>query len=776
MKLSIKLIGIGLLSLWLLSVIYQTWIVHQRSNVWRNQNHNDFISPAIFYHESSSAKDDKLAETLSKLETLENMHVKDEKMMKSLQEQLAEDKQEIESLTENLKNIMSEFTSDKKDLGAESRKKDTKLNELTQQLQSKQWELNELAKVKVEGQYKSNIADAPGGTGDEGLPSSESSATTTESLFKTGEICSLFPSPSFTASSMWLEHLPTIITSSWNPDMPKKLMGLESDDKIRHLLTNVLTPARLRRGISHLPTGAYSHSHDSVQNVMHIIEERIKDPQHNPPLRVAVFGGSLTLGRNCIPNSRKGADRECSWVHRFELLMNQFANKMMKNDGDCNGDAGSENGDFNTTCIVKVYNVGIGGTDSVVGSSMVKYWMYPDGLKEIGPDVIIHNYSTNDSLPPHDMEEDADTYTVVSNRIRATIQEFIRNALRSKPCSKHLPLIVTVDDYLGPQSKDLLGELSFSTVMTQLAKWYDFAAISYGDTVRDVVYENINDRTFFNQNDVHYGISAHQTIAWSVGFAALELVSNYCDDEYRQRKERLTKSLLQDGIGTSDDKQGLEEEIPRHQFFLPPLLSSGLTLGNITSDFNKAHDEAVDVAAEGQIICGDMETIDNNTTDSVKEKDHNPCPIAWISVPGIFGGLQINRFMEDQKSFKKGWRVEDNLADGWRNKVGWVAEAPDSTFSLSFRNLTKSIKTVSILYLRSYGEKWEGSRVNVTLATGGTGKKRFEMEKDKDKIFLTSGDISGNHNQTTSLTLLEEFVLPKAVPEGDLLNIKFDMI
>lgn len=390
MKFSIKLIGIGVLSLWLLSVLYQTWLVHQKSSVWKNQN--DFTLPA-FHHES--VRDEKLGETLSKLETFENMHKKDEETIKSLQEQLADDKQAVESLTENLKNAMAEFASDKSILDAELRKKDRKCSELTQQLQSKQWELNELAKKKVEGQHKSIIADIPGGTDDEGSPS-ESSATAA-SLFKTGEICSLFPSPSFTASSMWLEHLPTIITSSRNPDMPK-FMGPESDNKIRHLLTNVLTPSRLRRGIQHLPTDLYSHSHDSVKNVMHIIEERIKDPRQNPPLRIAVFGGSLTLGRDCIPRSRKSSDRECSWVHRFELLINQFANTMMKNDGNCNGDVGSENGDFNTTCIVKVYNIGVGGTDSVVGSSMVKYWMYPDGLKEVGPDVIIHNYSTNGKL------------------------------------------------------------------------------------------------------------------------------------------------------------------------------------------------------------------------------------------------------------------------------------------------------------------------------------------------------------------------------------------
>lgn len=92
---------------------------------------------------------------------------------------------------------------------------------------------------------------------------------------------------------------------------------------------------------------------------------------------------------------------KCSCVQRFELLVNQFASIVMKkndNTDDNDPDKKSHN-------IVEVYNIGVGGTGSSVGASMVKYWMYPGMLKSVGPDVIIHSYSTNGKFHTLDIHE-----------------------------------------------------------------------------------------------------------------------------------------------------------------------------------------------------------------------------------------------------------------------------------------------------------------------------------------------------------------------------------
>jgi len=69
---------------------------------------------------------------------------------------------------------------------------------------------------------------------------------------------------------------------------------------------------------------------------------------------------------------------------------------------------------------------------------------------------------------------------------------------------------------------------------------------------------------FFKGTDVHYGMFAHQSIAWSVAFSFLEMLSSYCDDEYRKRS---------DG---EDDNSGLRNAV--NVPILPPPLTKELLL------------------------------------------------------------------------------------------------------------------------------------------------------------------------------------------------------
>ena len=154
--------------------------------------------------------------------------------------------------------------------------------------------------------------------------------------------------------------------------MPEELSiynNTREADKMHELLNHTLAPSRLRKGLLHMPTA--DSTHEIVKNVVRILQNRIRDPIHHPPLKVAVFGGSITIGRNCYKNRMQY--KECAWPRRFELLINQFV--------------GSE--------VIKVYNLAIAGTNTGTASSRVEYWMYPDELKEEGPDVIINSYSTN---------------------------------------------------------------------------------------------------------------------------------------------------------------------------------------------------------------------------------------------------------------------------------------------------------------------------------------------------------------------------------------------
>mmetsp|Transcript_6907 Transcript_6907/g.15171 ORF Transcript_6907/g.15171 Transcript_6907/m.15171 type:complete len:441 (-) Transcript_6907:184-1506(-) len=421
----------------------------------------------------------------------------------------------------------------------------------------------------------------------------------------------------------------------------------------------------------------------------------------------------------------------CAWPMRLQLLINQFF------DMD----------------LVKVYNLGVGGTNSGVATNMVKYWMYPTELAKVGPDVVVNSYSTNDSLPPWDLKDDpnADLATAVLDQARNGLQQFIRAALTSNRC-RVPPLVVHVDDYLGPQQVFLLGEMSYNTAMRQLAKWYDTFAISYGEVVRDISWLE-GDFTFFNKNDVHFSNWAHQTIAWSIGFASLELLSTFCDDGFAR------------AVYNFNSTGGDHNKIPKYYLYLPPPLTREL----LRKDVEDKYAEALKSAQESYVAMACF----NKTTggDGNELEDRSPCIVSWIATPGGYGVPQISHFMDRHSKNSgvpiQGWKTENQLAEGWGNKIGWVATQSDATFTLQFDRIEKDVNSVTVFYLRSYGEKWDESNARFTVST---------IDGNNHDKVMSTYDIAGFSEDRHSLTLSQELKLSGTIGKGKSLRIKVDLI
>jgi len=563
-----------------------------------------------------------------------------------------------------------------------------------------------------------------------------------QSVFSPNEICYNLHSQSLSTSQLWKKYLPEIMNASIIPEF----LTDEKNDTRRELLEQVLTPSRMRRSVVHLPT----FSHGIIKNVVEILERRIQDPKKNPPLQIAVFGGSVTIGRGCL-GKKKGNGKLCAWPNRLELLINQFV--------------GME--------LVKIHNLGVGGTGSTVGTKVVKYWMYPDELKKFGPDVIINGGSTNDALPPWHLTPEDDYVIATADSVRDTLQPFIRTALQSKRCSTQ-PLVIHVDDYLGPQQKQLLGELQYISVMSQLARWYDTVAMSYGELVRDVVYQNTDDPTFFNKKDVHYGRWAHQTIAWAVGFTTMNLVQNYCGDEYIARTtSNNTRSIVHGSVeevieaskkddaadnDESDEDSALKRNIRKHKLYLPPPLTRELLLGSVTVNFDTALNDAHNSFVEFDCM------------NHKQEEFFNPCITKWISTPGGFGVRQINNFVRTYSTNNENWAVENQMKEGWGNKIGLATSVANSTLTLRFQKITNSVKTFTLYFMRSYGEKWKDSLVKITVS-------RIK-ENDNAEVILenTISGVFEDVDTTVSLTLAETMVFEKSIMKGETFTVKVDLI
>ena len=633
----------------------------------------------------------------------------------------------------------------------------------------------------------------------ESRSASPSTSPSTSPFAKNGDICSYFQMQPFTATRFWQDHLSQIMTASKNPLIPE-LMTEEEDTKLHKLLEQVLTPARFRRGVRHMPT--FSNGQASVKRVIQIIENRIRDPENHPPLKIAVFGGSVTIGRMC--RLGKGmTDFDCAWPMRFQLLINQFAKQYTiqtrrdrqhdHNDHDNNEHQKDADADADDLEIVKVYNMGVGGTGNEIGTNMVKFWMYRTAeISKTGPDIIINSYSTNESYVSKTLVDlGVDLVTAVMDKARYGLQNFVRAALTSKRgCGEVPPLVVLVDDYLGPMQDALLGELSYNTAMTQLAKWYDTVAVSYGDVVRDLAWFE-GDETFYSKDDVHYGHWAHQTIAWSLGFASLELLSNYCDDEYVKRKQEIIMNQGTTLLTDDSDHEGPSMEIheigdegikkKNNYLFLPPPLTRDLMLKNAEADFNAALESAY--KSNANMNCSST-SIGNNTSTEIANIDKNPCIVAWISTPDGYGANDISIFMK-YNTWRSGrpidgWQVEKQSSEGWKNKVGWVANRLNATFSLQFDNIAKDVNTVTIFFLRSYGEKWKDSRAKFAIShensRTGNGDGRIVSGAPDTSRIVSEGEIEGFHNTTSSLTTLQEFQLSDTIRKGESMSVKVDVV
>jgi len=92
-------------------------------------------------------------------------------------------------------------------------------------------------------------------------------------------------------------------------------------------------------------------------------------------------------------------------------------------------------------------------------------------------------------------------------------------------------------------------------------------------------------------------------------------------------------------------------------------------------------------------------------------------------------------------------------------------------FSLEFPNVEKTVRVVTIYFLRSYGEKWLGSQAKFTI-----GQKK---DDDGTKENLVEKDISGIHpieNYTYSLTTSETIILPRPILKGDAITIDAKLV
>ena len=497
--------------------------------------------------------------------------------------------------------------------------------------------------------------------------------------------------------SLWRRYSSKILDASFRlEDVQNKT--LEYQAWVQHLFAWTTT-SRLVKSFETFPQDI-----DSLKSLHAIVQERFEKGDSAPPLKVAVFGGSLTAGHGCLENplgmpTQSFLKRQlpCAWPARLQTLLDTFA-----------------------PGLVNITNMAMAATTSDVGATVIDYQLWPVELLPDGPDVVIAAFATNDALAEAPETE-----------IYQNMQLLVESIHRERNCKKSkLPLLIYVDDFIAwPGS--VQKYLDFHHDLHELADWHGFGYISYANAFREIVHADLMQENTFKGPwttekrgkyvaNPHPGLSFHIVMSWVMVFNLLNLSFHVCDGSLEE-------------LAPIENKKFPMVSIPSIQ---RPPLDPGL----LTQSIPKA-----------------WKQLEIGETQRCSTVSSGPrCGFVWIAnrVSDFRTAPAIEVFLNKYLTFNDGWKAEGN---SYRSKHGWVAKKEKARFKLAIRSLETSVRYITILSLKSYGNEWKHSRLSVQVI---------------GKEFL----IDGVHDSGTSVILPHKFDLGEVIPEGSSINVVFDLV
>jgi len=355
----------------------------------------------------------------------------------------------------------------------------------------------------------------------------------------------------YSADALWNRHLSSVVRASQLRDEDPSYLLREFTERLLHAVSS--SPSRLKLSVSTLP-----RSSESVRRVLGVLEDRYhsivrrqqqdsdvdndsgdnddddnnNNKQRRPPpklarpLRIAVLGGSVTIGTNC-PNLirehglhrggknwnnnnntyyRNLSARKCSWVHRLQKFFDELQYEFMAATAINNTTTTSKSTKRSTVpSLVEVTNLAMGATTTEFATKMFwKFDMLP--LPHGDPDIVVNAYSTNDvAYTQHNPTKMFDWMQEFVRRIQQEgddeDDEGVGDAALSKrqqQCPKRAPpLLLQFDDVLGNNPRSILHIMESTTKSYRLlAEYYGYGSLSYPNVVRDWVYGDTSEDWF----------------------------------------------------------------------------------------------------------------------------------------------------------------------------------------------------------------------------------------------------------------------------------------
>jgi hypothetical protein len=474
-----------------------------------------------------------------------------------------------------------------------------------------------------------------------------------------------------------------------------------------------------------------------------------KEPRR---VQILVMGGSVTAGVFCKDNpvikiSMKRTS--CAWPHRLK----DFLNALFR---------GSAQG----ADTFEVYTAAFGGTNTRGGTMIWEYNVLPDDFSN--PDIVINAFSTND-MHVLSIEDAKKRNITLEDALLTMNQEFIRKVLKPQTnCyDRSPPLLLYLDDYLGNEQREILQLFSINTVLQKLSTYYGFGFMSYADAVKDLVYRNPSEEHWFSpsgwpERQIHHGTGGHIGIMWVVVYNMLNIVTNYCD------RLDIEQDHVYMPVGGLPPLREPEKHIPgepgpRPLHALPPELNANLTLSNIGSMWwHEAENEMY--ASFNATMC--LSSTVENGDGKMKARSDCYFQMFWKVV-----GKSMSEVMAPFVIENDGW-IESN-----DEKNGLVPQHANASLKMQFVNVTDKIQTLNFIAMKSYGEKWDGSKVRVEMFIDRKGYDQQTTGVTRSLEPLRTLDIEGFHSKKTSESYDYKVDLgDERVLVGDTLRVSIKLI
>jgi hypothetical protein len=460
----------------------------------------------------------------------------------------------------------------------------------------------------------------------------------------------------------------------------------------------------------------------------------------------------------------------------------------------------------------------MGGTNTATGSVIWQYDLVPEEARN--PDIVLNAYSTNDMHILTVLEAESSNITL-RDRTFDMLQNFVRQVLSTTSCpvsnaddgetssggsntatESIPPVLLHMDDYLGNEQRKIWDTTTMFQGVQVLASYYGFASMSYADVVRDLVYAdtyetwfssewwkppewmrkrkkvNIKETDLVFDREIHPGMGMHIASTWVVAYNLLHLTTSFCSLPTPGRPQDLAKyepnlwglPILKNDVPQAKNKP--RSQIPPN--ILPPVLTKELLLEDVTSLWQK--EVEVQKALQEQhhsLIC-------KKTDDSSDEHSATivKCPFSWVSNLSLQQNNKtwISEYFKDQSSVWHGWQLSD---DG--DKIGFVpsditaSSHHDVRMVLDFRFPHQAIRSVTIFFMKSYGDKWRNSELSARVLLNPAA----DINQDSASshlVVLQERTILGTHAKNTSEMYTEEVILEDPIEPGNLLQFEARLV